>query len=795
MKKYITLLLLGFTFIANAQKSSIEDSYHRYFENTREIPFLHLNKTSFFPGEEIWFKAYMLEQNSQKLHKTSSNLYVSLFDEKGVLKSQQLIALKNGLGKGSFKIDTSFKGKTYYLKAATNWMKNFREDCAFVQKVDILSSEKRRDLAAKSTAKQYEFQILPEGGHLLANTINNLGLVVKDKNNRGVVIEKGIIKDQDGHIIKTFSTNQFGLGNSVLFIKKAAQYTFEAHLSDGNILTQRTAPAQLQGVNLRVTNSNSKVLTVTVKTNKESLADLEHKEYTILIHNTRAFKKQPFTFKKEKYRYSLLVNKSELPAGINIITVFNEKNRPLLERLVFVNKSSLIKNIAVNTTVKDGDSLKINVTNPLKEKLYLSASILPSNHIGNKPKNSIISSFLLKPYIKGQIQNPDYYFTNGSSKKLRDLDLLLITQGWSKYDWNEIFNAPPKTQFPFENGLRIKGSFNKDIADNQSLLVYSHDNRFITQTTVKNNQFELAETYLLKNTRINFALKGKKKFKAVLPVLQFSKSVLPERLAPEHLETNPYTTTSFTANINDVFKDYEVLDEVLVRAKKEEKELPNFVNQSFLKRNKVSNGIVGSGETVLDFLNYKGFRIRRTDSNEDNSIGVVNGQVIAPYDALGTSGSPDLSQRNQQGLNRPFRFFIDNVEIDGTWLLETTYLDEIDEIYYGNRSSANIGMNGSVQVYIYRKSPEQLTRVKNRKNSLIIQRGFAKAKEFYTPQFSSYMSDEFQKYGVIHWSPELHIDKATNKEFTIDSKLQESMIIQVQGISESGKLIYQKFAI
>lgn len=209
----------------------------------------------------------------------------------------------------------------------------------------------------------------------------------------------------------------------------------------------------------------------------------------------------------------------------------------------------------------------------------------------------------------------------------------------------------------------------------------------------------------------------------------------------------------------------------------------------------MSNGIVGSGETVLDFLNYKGFRIRRTDSNEDNSIGVVNGQVIAPYDALGTSGSPDLSQRNQQGLNRPFRFFIDNVEIDGTWLLETTYLDEIDEIYYGNRSSANIGMNGSVQVYIYRKSPEQLTRVKNRKNSLIIQKGFAKAKEFYTPQFSSYMSDEFQKYGVIHWSPELHIDKATNKEFTIDSKLQESMIIQVQGISESGKLIYQKFAI
>ena len=55
---------------------------------------------------------------------------------------------------------------------------------------------------------------------------------------------------------------------------------------------------------------------------------------------------------------------------------------------------------------------------------------------------NIEAAFLLTPYLKGYIEKPSYYFNNTDRKKLIELDLLLLTQGWSKYDWNDIFYSP-----------------------------------------------------------------------------------------------------------------------------------------------------------------------------------------------------------------------------------------------------------------------------------------------------------------------------------------------------------------
>ena len=54
MKKSYLILLTFFTYYASiSQEKVTNEKYQKYFENTREIPFLHLNKTSFLQGEEI----------------------------------------------------------------------------------------------------------------------------------------------------------------------------------------------------------------------------------------------------------------------------------------------------------------------------------------------------------------------------------------------------------------------------------------------------------------------------------------------------------------------------------------------------------------------------------------------------------------------------------------------------------------------------------------------------------------------------------------------------------------------
>ena len=45
-------------------------------------------------------------------------------------------------------------------------------------------------------------------------------------------------------------------------------------------------------------------------------------------------------------------------------------------------------------------------------------------------------------------------------KKLIELDLLLLTQGWSKYDWKDVFYTPITYQYESENGITLYGVLN-----------------------------------------------------------------------------------------------------------------------------------------------------------------------------------------------------------------------------------------------------------------------------------------------------------------------------------------------
>src|SRR3546814_16292251 len=46
---------------------------------------------------------------------------------------------------------------------------------------------------------------------------------------------------------------------------------------------------------------------------------------------------------------------------------------------------------------------------------------------------TILNQLLLRSDIEGYIENPNYYFYNVNDKKLEDLDLLMLTQGYRRY--------------------------------------------------------------------------------------------------------------------------------------------------------------------------------------------------------------------------------------------------------------------------------------------------------------------------------------------------------------------------
>ena len=63
--------------------------------------------------------------------------------------------------------------------------------------------------------------------------------------------------------------------------------------------------------------------------------------------------------------------------------------------------------------------------------------------------DNIISHLMLMGDIKGNVYNPAYYFSNSSDTTARYLDLVMLTNGWRRYKWNDVVKGIlPKVKFP-----------------------------------------------------------------------------------------------------------------------------------------------------------------------------------------------------------------------------------------------------------------------------------------------------------------------------------------------------------
>ncbi|TCP28486.1 hypothetical protein EV195_101664 [Tenacibaculum skagerrakense] len=781
-KKNIFILLIGtlvYQYSIFAQQE-IDSSYVKYFQNTREVPYLHLNKTSYLQGEEIWFKAYIQEQNSQKLHTTTTNLYVSIFNENTSFKDQQLIHIINGVGYGSILLDSTYNGKNYYIKASTKWMKNFNEDNAFYQKISIVSSIEEEKKITVSEKDFFEFKLFPEGGHFVANTLNNIGILIKDYQNRGVKIQKGVIKDQNNNIIRKFNTNEFGMNNIRLFIKENTSYTFHATLSNGSKIKASTPLPESRGISLIVNSKDKNQVTVNVITNKETLKEIAGKQYRILVHNTRNYRNFPFTFKENNYNHALLLKPEELNPGINIITVFNNENKPISERLIYIKSEDLFQNIRVSNTKRmRNDSVAVKFTNPSNEKIFLSATFLPGNTQAYKPKNNIISTYLLRPYIKGSIQNPTKLLGETYKGQQRDLDLLLLIQGWSKYNWNDIFYNPPKTNFKFENGIDLTARLNKKLSSKQSIVLSSNKNKLIRIITHKENPWILKNSFLKKNSILNFGLSSNDNYFKIAPALSYSGGKLREKITNSEIELSKRLELE-VSNFKPLKNEYENLNEVEVDANKKRRKTENhdkvYGGITMLTSARLENKMIASGETLLDFFKEKGYYDYAQDKVVLRGLGPKASLITESVEESDRFGRPLL------------RIFLDGYDISQEhWVLEQVYLNTIKEIFYGR----NPGKLGE-EIHIFRLNPAEYIDKRAEFAHIKIPIGFATEKEYYNPIYPSFTNDTYQKYGCMFWEPNIKLQGYLNKTIQIPANLQEKVLVYIEGITESGKLISKK---
>jgi TonB-dependent SusC/RagA subfamily outer membrane receptor len=109
-------------------------------QDAQEKLHLHLDKPYYAVGDDIWFKAYVINANTETLSDISKVLYVELIAPNDSVAKSLKLPIRSGLAWGDFKLTDSLREGNYRLRAYTQWMRNVGPEIFFDKTIVIGNS-------------------------------------------------------------------------------------------------------------------------------------------------------------------------------------------------------------------------------------------------------------------------------------------------------------------------------------------------------------------------------------------------------------------------------------------------------------------------------------------------------------------------------------------------------------------------------------------------------------------------------------------------------------------------------
>lgn len=763
----------------------IKPAFQEYFGNPRISIFLHMNKSTYVRGEHIWFKGYMYNRVKAEPFKEAVNVYVGIYDKDGNQKEKHLVLSKEGQLQGQIAIDSSFVDGQYYIKASTSWMKDLKEDDSFVQQFMVLNSE--LVLENNNPSEDYDIQFFPESGHWVSNVQSVLGIKMIDENGNAGANMVGIIRNHIGEEIVRFRTNRLGFAKVVMTPSASERYWATVSNPNGKEWRVPLPAIDSLGLVLSTRNISEDRILVLVGTNAETKREIGSKPYSILIHRDGLLKSLDVVFKENQLYASHILDKRELHSGMNILTLIDNRGVPIAERLFFNDKQIKTLSLDANVQKVDKDSMEVALSGFEKRTTsFASISVLP---VGTKAYNfnsNILSSFLLKPYVRGYIEDADQYFTDFSKRAMEDLDMLLLTQGWSKYDWDNIFNEPPQKKIQYRAGIDVFGSINSKVPKSTDLLVYAGNQSepTVIPLSEQSEAFSLDNYFVEQGEEMRLTLLNRRG-ELTMPNLFL-------RLDTGQSTDRIYELEPFRGIENDVLVDGlgEVelqnfvlpeqntisLEEVVVSENRAIKRITTpFVSEGNLKV--VTEETEGLFPRLLDIIRSSGFNVWEVPNAGYDRIRITTKRVLSfslvqpsPILYIDDVRYPDFDILLDFPTTRVKSYYIDR-----TGAMEAGGAGGVIRVY--TRKEGDVGAGHSDKF-----TPDErffTHRVSN---------GFMPAKQYYTPKYNNLSSESFRYFGSIGWYPNPTINKNGTCTLKIPDYGYEDILLFIEGMDEDGRL-------
>ena len=490
---FTTLLTSILVFPCLSAKNTAEDELLRFAGNIhqfnsifpQEKVYLQFDNTSYYTGEAIWFKAYVV--NATTLQRAQSKvLYVDLISPTGVLLKQQKLKIVGGQADGVITlVDAStaqardkrgalgYPGGYYEIRAYTNYMLNFNPETIFSRVfavyelpdkegdyyvdtpvIKLRKAEPSDPRPKTEKLSKINCAFYPEGGHLIADRPNRVAFKVTDNTGLGIDAQGRV----DGTDI-TVSTIHDGMGSftvtpgdrriSVTLTVKGKTHTF-------------TLPqTEQEGINLQACTGTTDSLTLRIS----STPGLTGKPLGMAL-TCRGEIVDFCTIETGHGNTRITRSMDGIPEGVCRINIFDTDGTLYASRAVYHHSQTMQTPRLEVTPDKDNYSPfeKINLKfqlrdgrgNPFRDRFCL--SVRDTRGQDNLLADDLRTSMLLSSDLRGYIENPSWYFDTTDPDRDAALDLLMLVQGWERYDWQTITGQKEFTErHRVEQSLTLNG--------------------------------------------------------------------------------------------------------------------------------------------------------------------------------------------------------------------------------------------------------------------------------------------------------------------------------------------------
>ncbi len=747
-----------------------------YNDFSQEKVFLHLDKKEYTVGQSIWYKAYLVNGTTHIPEAKSFNLYIEIANSDREVVNMQRLKVIDGYAEGDLPLNDTIPEGFYHIRAYTAWMTNFDPELIPSYSIyiknpknqDFMSKEqlrynKRQNKAYTKAETQKNIEFFPEGGVFINDLENSIGF--KASNGLGLGLDiKGSIFDENNNKITDFKSLYKGIGKFSFTPENKKKYFA---IFEGNDKKYELPERVDKGSLIKITEDDNNFI-IEILSNKELSADRNANEVILFAHSRGDIK-----FSKiialEDVPTKIKINKSQFSAGISHITLFNGRALPIAERLVFkypgeninftieMNMSESFYNTATFDVLAQDDAGK-----PVQS--FFSVAVTPEFKKGTTDLSANIKTTLLfSSDIRGAIEDPGFYFS-GHPNAPQALDNLLLTQGWRRFNWNNLMAGEfPEIKNQRETGISVAGKITREFFD----IPFANSR---IELTVLNSYNDIYTTYSDE--------KGK---------FQFDNLNYPDTIAIEIYAFKPSGKRNLVIKIDEgelpnVELNKEKYERYAEGKGKFEYQLhsnENYKSPSEILEEEFKEAghhkIHGEPDYVITS--------DQIPSGYNNIFQVLDGRVPG----VNVNGN-SINIRGPSSIllsNEPL-YIIDGVPSDasGAYVINPEDVDRI-EILSGPSSSiyGSRGANGVIAIYT--KKGRYM-----KKGFLEFEMlGYYTARDFYKPKYNEFTSfEEFKNYNpTIYWAPFMETNKMGMTKLKFEVPDYEFPIkIDIQGITENG---------